>query len=138
MYQLIHLWFILCSRCCCLLHAYWNYKLLHFSHVLGFSTKYQNAGYLQAPLRKIVGETSTRCDPTMNGALTSQKREHAADIVRGTWPTTVLLRTTATTYGSSVFSGSRLQSNSSSVDGLQILSLVKFVVSPNLKLANTP
>ena len=32
--------------------------------------------------------------------LRLKKSEHAADIFRGTWPTTMLLRTTATAYGS--------------------------------------
>ena len=50
-----------------------------------------------------------------------KKSEHAVDIFQGTWPTMVLLRTTATAYGASVFVGSRLQSNSSPVDGLQML-----------------
>ena len=47
-----------------------------------------------------------------------KKSEHAADTFRGTWPTMVLLRATATAYGSSVFVGSNTQSSSSPVDWL--------------------
>ena len=50
-----------------------------------------------------------------------KKSEHASDTFRGTWPTMVLLRTTTTANGSSVFVGMHAQSSSPPVDGLQIL-----------------
>ena len=63
------------------------------------------------------------------GPLRLKKSEDAADIFRGTWPTTVLLRTTATVYGSSVFASSRLQSNSSPGSGWVPNTLVDVMAS---------
>ena len=50
-----------------------------------------------------------------------KNRAQADDVFHSTWPTTVLLRITATAYGSSLFEDSRMQLNSSSTVGLQNL-----------------
>ena len=65
-----------------------------------------------------------------------RKSEHAADIFQGMWPTTVLLRTTATAYRSSVYVGSSLQPNSSNSNAkFKTRQFILGTDLPNLMLA---